>query len=73
MASITTTNKFALWWKKATEWFITQFFNLAKKIDYSANILKDNDDTIINKIDILNYKIDYLIEQINIIQKKLEE
>ena len=73
MYSIITTNKFALWWKKATGWFIAQFFNLAKKIDYSANILKDNDDIIINKIDILNYKIDYLIEQINTIQKKLEE
>lgn len=80
MLSIITTQRFALWWKKASEWFSTHFLNLTTKLDNSTQSLQLQSETTLNtisemytRIDELIQKIDYLQSEINAIKKQTDK
>lgn len=72
MLSIITTQRFALWWKKASEWFSTHFLNLTTKIDNSTQSLQLQSELTLNTVSEMYARIDELIQRVEYLQSEIE-
>ena len=72
MLSIITTQRFALWWKKASEWFSTHFVNLTTKLDNSTQSLSQQNETTLNTVSEIYARIDDLILRVEYLQGEIE-
>lgn len=72
MLSIITTQRFALWWKKASEWFSTHFLNLTTKLDNSTQSLSQQNETTLNTVSEIYARIDDLILRVEYLQGEIE-
>lgn len=72
MLSIITTQRFALWWKKASEWFSTHFLNLTTKLDNSTQTLSQQNKTTLNTVSEMCACLSELIRRIDYLQSEIE-
>lgn len=72
MLSIITTQRFALWWKKASEWFSTHFLNLTTKLDNSTQSLSQQNETTLNTVSEMYVRLDDLIQKVDYLQSEIE-
>lgn len=72
MTTIITTQRFALWWKKASEWFSTHFLNLTTKLDNSTQTLQLQNEQTLNTISEIYARIDELIQIVEYLQSEID-
>lgn len=72
MLSIITTQRFALWWKNASEWFSTHFLNLTTKLDNSTQTLQLQSELTLNTISEIQDRIEDLILRVEYLQGEIE-
>ena len=72
MLSIITTQRFALWWKKASEWFSTHFLNLTTKLDNSTQTLQTQNELTLNTVSEMYARLDELIQKVDYLQSEIE-